>query len=384
MTTTQSELLASLAASLFGSAETVSLSPEAKEEALAQAVYPLVCQDLTTIQFVSNNVQIAWQQQELTHVLQAEGLPFVTLKGLAASMYYPEPLARTLGDIDIIVAPRDFSRACSLLLADGYTTTDSLEGNERHVHFEKDGILVELHRRYAVLNSQKANDLLDAWIFEAIPQADTASVDEWRFPVLPEPLNGLTLLAHISQHLEEGLGLRQLIDWVVYVSRELPDEKWPAVQTMTDRLGLTDLARFTARFGQLYLGLPEEHHQWCMGVDDTLCEALADYAFECGNFGHKAGASNTVAMVVSHGAGFRAFFRNLQQRGEANWKAYQRHHALRPFCWIYQGFRYARLGLKRENALLNLKKDYAAGKERNALMKALGATRLAESSRRSS
>lgn len=382
MTTTQTELLGSLASTLFGNAKAVLLSPEAKEEALAQAVYPLVSQDLTTIQIVANNVRLAWQQQEFCKTLQAAGLPFVTLKGLAASMYYPEPLTRTLGDIDLIVAPRDFSRACALLLADGYKTADSLEGNERHVHFEKDGVLVELHRRYAVLNTPAANELLDSWIYEAIPQAVTAAVDEWRFPALPEPLNGLTLLAHISQHLEEGLGLRQLIDWVVYVARELPDEKWPAVRAMTDRLGLTDLARFTARFGQLYLGLPEEEHRWCVGVDESLCEALADYVFECGNFGQKAGTSNTVAMVLSHGHGVKGFFRNLQHRGEANWKAYQRHHALKPFCWIYQGLRYARLGLRRENALSNLRKDYAAGKSRNALMKALGATRLAESSRR--
>ena len=378
MTTTQKELLDALAVSLFGDAKATTLSDEAREEALAQTVYPFVSEDETAMQFITNNLRVAWQQQELTETMRDGGIPFVVLKGLAAAMYYPEPVTRTLGDVDIIVAPQDFANTCSVLLAAGYTTTDPLEGEARHVHFYKNDVLVELHRRYALLNSQTAIDLLDSWIFEAIPQAVIATVDEWNFPILPEPLNGLTLLAHISQHLEEGLGLRQLVDWVIYVSRELPDENWLEFQNLTDQLGLTRLAKIAARFGQLYLGLPEQNHRWCMDVDEALCEAMAEYAFECGNFGQKAGTSNTVAMVLSHGHGVKGFFRNLQHRGEANWKAYQKHHVLKPFCWIYQALRYARFGLRRDNALVNLKKDYASGKKRNDLMKALGATRLVE------
>ena len=121
-----------------------------------------------------------------------------------------------------------------MLLTAGYTTTDPLEGETSHIHFYKSDVLVELHRRYALLNSQAAIDLLDSWVFEAIPHAVTVTFDEWSFPILPEPLNGLTLLAHISQHLEEGLGLR-----------------------------------------------------WCLGVDDTMCEALTDYVLSGETSGRK-------------------------------------------------------------------------------------------------
>ena len=381
MAEAQKELLAALAAVLFDNSPPNALSEEAREEAEAQAVYSLVCGDKQTLQIVSRNMKIAWEQKKLVNCLSEAGIPNVVLKGLAAAMYYPDPMRRSLGDIDIIVRPEEFPKAFTTMLEHGCTTEDSLEGSKRHAHFQKAGITIELHRNFAALNTRAAEELLDGWIFEAISQAVTGIVGEWSFPVLPEPLNGLTLLAHISQHLEGGLGLRQLIDWVLYVSRELPDEKWPAFQGMTDLLGLTQLAKTSARLGQIYLGLPEQHHRWCMDADASVCEALLAYAFECGNFGKKAGMSNTVTMVLSHSDGLRGAFRNLQDCGERNWKAYQKHRWLKPFCWLYQIIRYARFGLKRDNAFSNLKKDYASSKRRNELMTALGATRLVERNR---
>lgn len=381
MTEAQKELLAALAAALFDNPPPNALSEEAREEAEAQAVYSLVCEDEKTLQIVSRNMKIAWEQKKLVNCFSKANIPCVVLKGLAAAMYYPNPIRRSLGDIDIIVKPDDFPGAFIAMLEHGCTTEDSMEGSKRHAHFQKAGITIELHRNFAALNTRAAEELLDGWIFEAIPQAVTGSTGEWSFPVLPEPLNGLTLLAHISQHLEGGLGLRQLIDWVMYVSRELPDESWPAFQRMTEPLGLTQLAKTSARLGQLYLGLPEQHHRWCMDADAPVCEALLAYAFECGNFGKKAGMSNSVTMVLSHSDGLHGAFRNLQDCGERNWKAYQKHRWLKPFCWLYQIIRYARFGLKRKNALSNLKKDYASSKKRNELMIALGATRMVERNR---
>lgn len=381
MTEEQRELLAALAEALFDNSQPSSLLEEARKEAEIQAVYALVCSDMRSMQIVSRNLNIAWQQQLLVDLLSKAEIPCVILKGLAAAMYYPDPMLRQLGDIDLIVVPEDFSKTYTLMTSEGYTTSDPMEGNDRHVHFRKDGVTIELHRSYAVLNTRAAEELLDRWIFDAIAQTVTGIAGEWSFPVLPEPLNGLTLLAHISQHLEGGLGLRQLIDWVMYVARELPDEKWAAFQRMTEPLGLTQLAKTSARLGQIYLGLPEQNRHWCMDADASVCEALLAYAFECGNFGKKAGMSNTVTMVLSHSDGLCGAFRNLQSRGESNWEAYQKHRWLKPFCWIYQIIRYARFGLKRENAFSNLKKDYASSKKRNELMTALGATRLVERNR---
>ena len=44
--------------------------------------------------------------------------------------------------------------------------------------------------------------------------------------MFPPLENGLVLLGHINQHLEEGLGLRQILDWALYVDKALDDDAW--------------------------------------------------------------------------------------------------------------------------------------------------------------
>ena len=61
--------------------------------------------------------------------------------------------------------------------------------------------------------------------------------------------------------MEEGLGLRQILDWALYVDKALDDDAWehtfaPAVR----RLGLERLAITVTRMCQLYLGL----HPFCL------------------------------------------------------------------------------------------------------------------------
>lgn len=378
MTETQTELLRALQGALFSAPPGAPLSEAAREEAQAQAVCALVSDGGEALRIASKNMQLIWEQQQITDCLTRAGVPFAVLKGLAAARYYPEPLRRTLGDIDLLVAPRDFAAACAALESEGYRTDEPTEGGRRHIHFRRGGATVELHRRYARLNSAEAEAKLDALLYAALPGAMRVTVEDCVFPVLPEPLNGLTLLAHISQHLEEGLGLRQIVDWAAYVARELDDAAWPAFRELSEPLGLTRLAQVAARASQLYLALPEENRSWCAEAEDAVCAELLEYCLACGNFGAKLGMHNTVAMVLSHGRGVGGFFRNLQQRGKDNWELLREHPELEPVAWLYQAGRYAARGLRRKNALGELRADLAASRRRSALMEALGARQLSK------
>lgn len=370
MTASQRELLDALTASLFGAAPVVPLSKDATDEALRQAVYPLVASDVLALQLVTKNIQVCYEQNQAIAAL--EGIPFAVLKGLAAAIYYPEPMKRTLGDIDLIVAPEDFPRACEALLAAGFTNKDAPDEEERHVHFRRNGVTAELHRRFACCNSREQEALLDGWIYAALSGPVTATAGEFCFPMLPEELNGLVLLTHISQHLEGGLGLRQILDWVMYVDKALPDEKWESFKEKTDQLGLTTLAIVSARIGQLYLGA-YPNKTWC-AREDELAAAFLDYAFSCGNFGTKLGKNASVTRVMSQGKG--SVLGHLQKRGEANWKALEQHPALKPFAWLYQAGRYAKAGLRRGLSAGDLKQSLDESRKRSELIEKLGGLQL--------
>ena len=368
--TEQTELLTALRDSLTG--KTFSTLPDAViNEAKHQTVLPLICTDIEAYPVIASNVQLMWEQQQLSRVLS--NIPYMILKGSCASIYYPVPLRRTLGDIDVLVRPEYFNMAYRAFEKAGYITKDPLNGEDRHVHFYHGTTVIELHRRYAILQSYKQEILLDNWLFQETPII--GKMGRYTFPMPDNELNGLVLLAHINQHLEGGLGLRHLVDWVMYVKACLPDEKWDAFRQKSDQLGLTTIAKVVAKFGQMYLGVNGDY-KWCSDANENTVERLLNYIFEWGNFGHKNDRNNTVVMIMSHGRGVKGFFKNLQRQGSINWKRLEKQPYLRPAAWIYQFGRYIWLGIK-STRLRDFFKNYRASRLRNQLMDELGATRVA-------
>lgn len=290
-------------------------------------------------------------------------VPYVILKGTAAAQYYPHPEYRKMGDIDIITRREDFDSACKGLLENGYVEFASKiqEDFGRHRGFVRNGIEVEVHAFFALLNDPKQAEYLDDLIIKNINPSH----------ILPDLVNGLVLLEHIAQHMEGGLGLRQIIDWMMFVNNCLPDKQWPEFQRLTQNIGLEKLAIISTRMCELYLGLPER--SWCKDADEMICKKLMDYVLSCGNFGIKHSDNNKPGTsVLSNAQTPFAFVRLLQERGLVNWKAAQEHHILRPFAWLYQIVRYLNKGLARNNALSEIKEEYLIAKERIAFFDLLG------------
>lgn len=287
-------------------------------------------------------------QQELCELLQSNGIPVAVLKGSAAAVYYPKPSYRTMGDIDLIVLPQDFDRANQLLSDHGCQAVD--HDNYRHTEWRYKGILIELHRYFSVFKNDAISRQMDAIIYDGIPNADTISLENYSFPMLPRLANGIVLLEHISHHMEHGLGLRQIIDWMLFVDRELDDTWWHSeFRSAAQSIGLETLAITTTRMCQMYLGLRNDL-TWCQPAEESLCHDLMGYVLEQGNFGRKKGTDhNKTIFVLTAASDLPHFLKLLHRHGLHNWKATQKHPWLRPFAGVYQVGRYIHLGLKREN-----------------------------------
>ncbi len=293
-------------------------------------------------------------------------VPYAILKGTSAAKYYPHPYYRSMGDIDIIVQENDGTIACQQLLNAGYLENTSKEAmiSGRHRQFRKNGIEVEIHTGFAYHHDPEKEKTLDTWIVSNIPTSH----------VLPDNLNGLVILNHISYHIDVGIGLRQIIDWMMFVSKCLPDEKWPTFQVLAQETGQEQLALITTRMCELYLGLPE--HRYCVEVDPAVCEMFMDYVLSCGNFGKKMEEDyKTSQRFIASMRTVKGAYQFLQCRGLMNWPAVNKYMFLRPFAWIYQAFRYLKKGLLREGTLKKLKTEREMAKKRNMLFDALGVTR---------
>ena len=307
----------------------------------------------TILQRVSANLQYRYVQEHLPI-----DVPYVILKGTSAAQYYPHPEYRAMGDIDIMPRREDYERACEIMLEDGWRETTDRSDRERGRHrtFARQNNIVEIHAFFASMTDLQKARTFDDYIVNNITDSH----------ILPDLINGLVLVEHVSQHMEQGIGLRQIIDWMMFVDRCIRDENWPQFETMAIQTGLWKLAVTLTRMCEIYLGLPI--HKWCNGVDEQLCRDLMQYVMKCGNFGSKM--NHLEALSISRMYRLQhpiATVKELQRRGCESWKA-AKYPLLRPFAWIWEGMQLIR---KTPRVLYG----YQNSRRMNTLFKALGIRR---------
>ena len=312
------------------------------DELKAHAIDSLAAPALSLLDIQGDQLK-EWKKRVFFQVIQYEAylkaqqelpitVPYVILKGTAAGQYYPHPEYRSVGDIDVMTNYEDYEKACRQLLENHFTEVTSKDDLERkrHREFAKNGVSVEIHLFFASMNDPIKTEKFDRLIIDNINETH----------ILSHAVNGMVLLEHINQHLEGGLGLRQIIDWMMFVDKELSDEKWPEFKTMASETGLEKLAVTVTKMCELNLGL--KPHNWSSTADERLCQELLSYILSCGNFGQKRGYDEELAL--GRAAKLRhpiLMIKELQQMGIKNWgKA--KNPILKHFAWVWQGYRMVR------------------------------------------
>lgn len=317
------------------------------------------------------------QDDVLTEFRQA-GIPAAVLKGAAAAANYPQANSRSMGDIDLIVPPADFDRAFALLERLGWENDAPLEINPRHAGFQKAGCPeIELHRYFSTCTDKRQADFLDQTIYNAIPRAEWTDVAGFSVPVLPPLENGLVLLAHVNQHLGSGLGLRQILDWQMFVAAYLTDDLWErGFQHAAQQVGMEKLAITTTWLCRTYLGL-QTSATWFDSADAQLADDLLLYIMHRGNMGRKMERGTQATRIVMHS--FRspaALVRYLYTGGRSHWAPARKHAWLAPAACIYQIGHVIRKGLARNASMSELVNDARSAQQEVDLLKRLEVTRM--------
>ena len=313
-------------------------------------------------------VRVMHAQSQLISLLEENHIPSVIIKGSAAAMYYPHPALRSMGDVDVLVKREDHERSAELLEANGYILTQDKRHVGHHYNFSKESISIELHKRLPVIDD--ADEEMLTFFEDGINQREWIITEGYKFPVFPPLLNGLVLIFHINQHLREGLGLRQIVDWMMYVN-SLTIAQWNELGSMLQSVGMEKLALTTTAMCQKYLGL-KKTLSGCETVDPLVCDELMAFILEKGNFGRKAGVDGKVAAFSLFSTERGGFFHRLQVGGLGQWKAAKKYPILRPFAWIYQAGRIMGIFIKSKTGLKELIEQKENGVEQRKLIEALG------------
>ena len=313
-------------------------------------------------------VRVMHAQDELLSLLESNQIRSVIIKGASAAMYYPNPSLRSMGDIDILVRRCDHEKAAELLESNGYQLTYDKDHVGHHYNYKKDTIHIELHKRMADVHDD--NEELLALFENGIDHREWRETEGFSFPVFSPCLNGLVPIFHINQHLREGIGLRQIIDWMMYVNALSPDT-YDELLSMLKRTGMERLALTVTVMCRKYLGL-QASLPGCEAVDPQLCDELMEFILEKGNFGKKAGFDGRTAAFSLSATERGGFFRRLQAGGLCRWKAAKKYKFLRPFAWIYQGFRITGIFINNKVGVNYLINQRRKGQEQRKLIESLG------------
>lgn len=374
----ESTLLSLIKKSQFGVEDTINwaevdmdaLYTEAFDHSVLGIIAPEIPDEYVTQKFVdakhrqkASYILYCHSQDELKKVLEDACIPFVILKGNASAISYADPTSRTMGDIDILVPQELYEKTKDILSSAGY---EKGYDNGRHCGFKKEKTSIEVHHHFSHFEEYD----FESYIIDGLNSRELVLVDGHEFPMLPKLANGIVLLDHFRRHLQSSVGLRQTIDWMMYVYRNLDDDYWNnEFKAIMEEKGLVKYVVTLTRMCQLYLGLPNTIN-WCKDADDDIAKRLMDNVVISGNFGKK-NKKGTKVESVNVSIKNEGLFHMLQRVGESTWTAYKKHHWLKPFCWIYQFFRFAKSFIKLGRTPAQLNSDKYRSKERYELLKEL-------------
>lgn len=222
-------------------------------------------------------------------LLKGNGVNVVFMKGLMAGTRYPNPFVRQCGDIDFVVAESDFPRTLKLLEQIG--KVDYKLEHEHHGMAFVDGVTLEPH--YKVHNYQHPmNDKAMKEMFgEVFPQSlEHIDIDGEQIPVFPKTFESVFLVSHMVNHVyEEGLGLRQVIDYALFLQHEYYKIDKDFHQAYLERMHMERGHRIFVRICEKYLGLSSSIVQiQCTPREETFADKLMNDILHVGNFGRGA------------------------------------------------------------------------------------------------
>lgn len=239
------------------------------------------------------------------------GYPCCILKGQGNAVMYPNPSARTPGDVDIWVnAGREEIRALAHSLV---TNTNGQVDDEsiNHIGLTINGVTVELHSTPGFMANFVYNWRLQKWLKRNV-DVQCGNMVELVHGVgavaVPTPsFNCVYQLYHLYHHyFYEGVGVRQVVDYFFVVRKWNEDcEKLSSLQRELKLLGLWRFAGAMMFVLHQVMGLPEE--MMVAPMDVKRGRMLLDDILNGGNFGrydkrHAWGRDSYNHKGFKHGA----------------------------------------------------------------------------------
>ncbi len=226
--------------------------------------------------------------ERLLDALEAAGIRHMPLKGYGLKTLYPSPDFRVMGDVDILVTPRDRARIEALLGQMRYA--QGKESDHEYHWFSPEGVHIELHKSLIPTYDRD----LYAYFGDGWSRARPVSGFAHRMELSPEDTY-VYLVAHMAKHCRGGgVGMRYAVDLYVFRRACLPNEDGVARELRA--VGLEEFEQNVRRLCRFW---------FADGDADDVTRLLEERLFSGGVYGNPEEAS------VSEGTRARQMWRAI-------------------------------------------------------------------------
>lgn len=213
--------------------------------------------------------------QQMTGFFKEAGVHGSLLKGVAVSRMYPAPARRLCGDIDwYFPTAQDWDGASQVMMEKGVSLTLDSDAD---VHYSYNGIVIEHHRHWNHLYSQRRLGRLD-------------SDEKWLF----------MLYSHLWRHIiGKGAGMRQVCDQAMacrFFSERIDRERF---MVLVRKCRAGRWVRLIDSMLVEKLGMPEEYAAFGCRRGDI--DRLMDIIFDAGDLGNGNGFFSGMAPRLYFG-----------------------------------------------------------------------------------
>ena len=224
-------------------------------------------------------------------LLSQGGFHPILLKGQGNAQFYPVPVARQCGDIDVFIGRDDYKKAITYV----NRHLGGKEGEQvgKHYHLDFRNSHLELHREAEVQHLWGTNryfqELTQHYLRKTPP--DHVLLNGTPIPVPPLQFNVLYVFNHLWHHfVTTGVGLRQCCDWAMLLHKAHGRIDIALLQEQLTRLHLMRQWQYVGWLLVNRLGLPKEEMPFYTDTAQTKAEKIWLFMEREGNFGkHRKG-----------------------------------------------------------------------------------------------
>ena len=216
------------------------------------------------------------------------------IKGFFVKNFYPKPDMRMMGDLDILIDPKNAKKAQEAMLSLGYAC-ESFGKHHHDVYHKRPVMHVELHRE---LIAEKTKSMR-ACFGDGFSKAVVMSGFQYAFEMTDEDAYVYCLAHFYKHHIEGGSGIRSVMD--IYMLNEglknRLDKK--SVEEKLKKIGLSDFSEKVCALAEAWFGESE--------LSEELNE-LGGYIITSGTYGT---TEHTVTNQLSKKGKAGYFFYNM-------------------------------------------------------------------------